>query len=70
MENEGEGLTPEQRQHVLHAATSSIIELLSEHPELAKIPAGQLTTVFLAGVEAGVDALDRVLTVGLRDWTP
>lgn len=63
-----EGLTAEQKQQVLHAATSGLLDLLEEHPELAAIGGDDLTRVFLAGVNAGVDAFDRVLKIGLRDW--
>lgn len=63
-----QGLTDAQRDQVLKAATTNIIELLTEHPEVAKLPVGTVTTVFLAGVAAGVDALDGVLKEGLANW--
>lgn len=62
------GLTPEQKEHVLHAATSGLIDLLLEHPELASLGAEAVGQVYMAGVVAGVDAFDRVLRVGLRDF--
>lgn len=65
---EASGLTPEQRDHVLNSAVGGLIDVLNNHPELAKLPTGAIQAVYLAGLNAGVDALDRVLEVGLRDW--
>jgi hypothetical protein len=59
--NEGEGLTAEQRMHVLHAARAGILELVCEHPELAiRLDADDLARVYLAGLVAGVEAAVRV----------
>lgn len=56
-----DGLTPEQKEHVLYAARGGIVELLGEHPELAfRFGADDLTTVFVAGILAGVDATVQV----------
>jgi hypothetical protein len=65
------GLSEEERTQVMHAATSALIDLLLEDPVLAREVGGDyLTKVFLAGVVAGVDAFDRVLTIGIRDFRP
>lgn len=65
--DENKGLTGEQKELVNAAAMGALVELLTGHPEVAKLPVGVITTVFLAGVGAGVDALDRVLRDGLAD---
>jgi len=57
------GLSEEEKQQVLHAARSGIIELVVEHPEVRLLGADDLTTVFMAGVLAGVDATVRVFQV-------
>lgn len=62
-----EGLTEEQKAQVLHAARSGLLDLVQANPKLILLDLDTLTTVFLAGVNAGVDAFDRVLAVGLRD---
>jgi hypothetical protein len=63
-----EGLTDEQREHVLHAARGGIIDLLGQNPALAvRFGADDLTQVFLAGVVAGVDATVRVFELVARD---
>ena len=64
----GEGLSEQQRELVLEASMGAMVELLTEHPEVAKLPVGVITSVFLAGVGAGVDALDRVVQDGLARW--
>ncbi len=69
-EGRGSGLSEEQRTQVLHAATSGLLDLIIQRPDLTQFGADDLTLVFLAGVNAGVDAFDRVLTVGLREWRP
>jgi hypothetical protein len=56
-----DGLTEEQRAAAIGAAAAALVTLLVEHPEVAKVPAGVITTVFVAGVGAGIDALDGVL---------
>ena len=66
--DEGEGLSEEQKAHVLNSAVGGMIDLLNDHPELAKLPAGAIQTIYLAGLSAGVNALDRVLQVGIREW--
>lgn len=64
-----EGLTDEQKEHVMHAATSGLLDLMIARPELVAVAsADEISTIFMAGVMAGVDAFDRVLQVGLRDW--
>jgi hypothetical protein len=62
-----EGLSDQQKLLVNEAAMGALVELLTGHPEVAKLPVGVITTVFLHGVGAGVDALDRVLKDGLAD---
>lgn len=63
-----DGLTEEQREHVLHAARSGILELLVQKPALAiRFGTEDLTDVFLAGVVAGVDATVRVFELVARD---
>jgi PIN domain nuclease of toxin-antitoxin system len=60
-----EGLDDQQKELVNAAAMGALVELLTGHPEVAKLPVGVITTVFLAGVGAGVDALDHVLKARL-----
>jgi hypothetical protein len=60
-----EGLTEGQRELVMSAASAQLGRLLTDHPEVAKVPVGIISNVFLAGVAAGVDALDAVLKDGL-----
>lgn len=56
-----DGLTDEQKEHVLHAARGGIVDLLAKYPELAfHFGADDLTRVFTAGILAGVDATVRV----------
>lgn len=67
-ETADEGLTAEQRQLVNNAAAGALVELLTEHPEVAKLPSGVIGTVFLAGVTAGVEALNGVLRDSMTRW--
>lgn len=64
---DGEGLTPEQKEHVYHAAMGAMVDLLTDHPPLRDLETDTLVTIFLAGVKAGVDALARVLQIAERD---
>lgn len=65
-----EGLTEGQRELVVSAASAQLGRLLTEHPEVAKVPVGIISSVFLSGVTAGVDALDAVLKDGLVQYGP
>jgi hypothetical protein len=64
----GSELTPEQREHVLHAAGSALVDLLVEHPELTELGAETISQLFMAGVTAGADAMGRVLALHLDGW--
>lgn len=61
-------LTEEQKQHVLHATTSGVIDLLHEHPELAiRLAADDIVQVYVAGVVAGAETTVRLLGLIARD---
>lgn len=60
-------LTEEQKEQALYAARSGILTLLAERPELALLGADDLTTVYLAGVVAGVEAAVAVFQTIGRD---
>jgi hypothetical protein len=62
------GLTEEQRAKVNEATAHELIKLLEKSPELARdVPARIITTVFLAGAKAGVEAYDAVLGTVLEE---
>jgi len=63
-----EELSAEQKAQALHAARSGIIDLISQDPALGvRIGAEDLTRVYLAGVQAGVDAAARVFELVARE---
>lgn len=65
MGEQGE-LTPRQKEAVDSAALEELVQVLQD-PAVAKLPAGVISTVFLAGVKAGVAGFQVLAVDGLRD---
>lgn len=61
-----EGLTPEQKEAVDAAAMHELVTVLQD-PAVAKLPAGVITTVFLAGCRAGVAGFQVLALDGLKE---
>jgi hypothetical protein len=59
-----DGLTPEEKLQVTHAAGGALLDLLANNPKVLSLAAEDhesVSLIFVAGVGAGADALARVI---------